>query len=377
MNMTAPIIMHWLLILCVCYSSVSPAKRKYEDASDQGQHAKRQKKDHKVQLSKNMDLFECVENNDTQGLLLALQKVAEINSRHHEMGVCPIHVAAETGVIDSLQLLIDNGAKLNTLDGEKKTALHYAAEFENVECVKALLESGARVNLRDHKSLTPLHLIVRGDGWRQVEHSDQKHECVKLLIAHKATINTKNPFNHTPLHWATLCRDAKTIDLLLKNGAEWDVEDDFGHAPLGHLHQQALNRSSPAGCIKSLKVFMAFIASKIDLASFLNEQDNQGRSVLHQAIVARHPDCVELLVMFGANYNAKDIEGKTPIDLASEIGWYNIPVMPNIEQVIKEGLKRRKLLQKALIGTLDSIITMWPSNNLSEIVCEYAGLPIE
>lgn len=46
----------------------------------------------------------------------------------------------------------------------------------------------------------------------------------------------------------------------------------------------------------------------------VNQKDGLGKTPLHMAIYFTEPEYVKLLIAAGANLNAKDNHGKTPLD---------------------------------------------------------------
>jgi ankyrin repeat protein len=64
-------------------------------------------------------------------------------------GNTPLHLAADRGHLEVCRLLLDWGAKLDTMCGMKDTALHHAARFGHLPVVKLLVERGANVRLKN------------------------------------------------------------------------------------------------------------------------------------------------------------------------------------------------------------------------------------
>lgn len=57
--------------------------------------------------------------------------------------------AAQLGLVDIVECLIDGGADINAIGGEYKTALGAAVSVSDAEMTRALLERGADVQLLD------------------------------------------------------------------------------------------------------------------------------------------------------------------------------------------------------------------------------------
>jgi len=73
-----------------------------------------------------------------------------------------------------LSALIDSGAHISSLDGNRQTPLHIAAEHNHLFAAQLLLKAGAKVMPRDNDGKTPLDLAESG-------------EMIKLLKSHGAT----------------------------------------------------------------------------------------------------------------------------------------------------------------------------------------------
>jgi ankyrin repeat protein len=79
--------------------------------------------------------------------------------------MAPIHLAAESGYTDLVELFLDYGVDVNlTTRGKNRvTPLHIAAAKGRADVVELLLKSGAQVNARDAKGETPLHWAVAAE----------------------------------------------------------------------------------------------------------------------------------------------------------------------------------------------------------------------
>ena len=55
-------------------------------------------------------------------------------------------------------MLIENGAKLDEIDLDGRTALHYACEYGKVRCIPILLKNKCSITVRDHAKKSPLDL---------------------------------------------------------------------------------------------------------------------------------------------------------------------------------------------------------------------------
>ena len=119
-----------------------------------------------------------------------------------------------------LKKLIRKAKDINETDQDGRNALMYAlADGLDFECIQLLIDCGADVNSVDKQQWTPLHIAA----------SYQNLEAVKLLIQQGAQIEVKNAFGNTPL---LECVGKEVhmdiVRLLLEHGADPDMKNNAG-----------------------------------------------------------------------------------------------------------------------------------------------------
>lgn len=104
---------------------------------------------------------------------------------------------------------------------EAGTALQLAAAVGLTEAIEAQVKRGADVNERDG-DLTPLH------------HAVQSHvpSAVAVLLRLGADVNVESREGATPLHHAAELWNPQIAELLLRHGANPSATDEFGETPL-------------------------------------------------------------------------------------------------------------------------------------------------
>ncbi|CAG0904238.1 unnamed protein product [Cyprideis torosa] len=191
-----------------------------------------------------------------------------------------------------VKVLLAHGADPNSVATPyERTPLHLAATQETA---RLLLEYKAKVDVKDSDGCTPLlHATVNG-----------RHSVVELLLAHGADPNITNREEETsPLHQA---KSAETAELLIANGAVVNAKDGDGDTPLVLATEN--NRHS---------VVEVLLANRADP----NIANRYGTSPLHRA---KSAETAELLIAKGAEVNAMDEDGDTPLFAATENNRHSV-----------------------------------------------------
>ncbi|XP_057691486.1 inversin isoform X1 [Corythoichthys intestinalis] len=191
--------------------------------------------------------------------MLALTPHIDINMAD-KYGGTALHAAALSGHVNTVQLLLDRGAMVDSLDVMKHTPLFRACEMGHRDVILTLIKGSARVDLVDV------------DG-------------------------------HTALHWAALGGNAEVCQILMENGISPNVQDQAGRTPL--------QCAAYGGYITCMAVLMEKHADP-------NIQDKEGRTALHWSCNNGYLDAVKLLLGYSAfpNHMEHTEERYTPLDYA-------------------------------------------------------------
>jgi ankyrin repeat protein len=240
----------------------------------------------------------------------------------------PLILAARSGNIDALKLLIQKGSSINSKDKKGATSLFESCRWSS-DCTEYLISHGAEVNVRDMYGYTPLH-------WAAMFANPKS---IKLLLEHGVTIDAKDKKGNTALHYAVqCCCDSKcghneVINILLSYGANVDIKNNdndtpeqvaiiYGRGDFGKLiRTYSRNKldifiAAAEGYVDNLKLFLQHTPS------ITNNRDKHGYTPLHVAAMAGNADCVRILLDAGADVQARDANGQTPIEctLKSDFG---------------------------------------------------------
>jgi len=132
-----------------------------------------------------------------------------------------LHVPASKGDLAAVKRAISKGTKVDKKDIAGQTALMYAAETGNLEIVKYLVEQGANINAVSGRKGRGTPLIYAAAA--------NKVEIVEYLLKNGGDINATTPYqNETALIWAVASGHEKIVKLLLENGADKNITNRGG-----------------------------------------------------------------------------------------------------------------------------------------------------
>lgn len=92
------------------------------------------------------DIFKAAWTGNVQSVRAELAAGADPNAFHK--GQNALMLACEKGHRDVLELLLNNGTKINAVDTYNRTALYLATQFGHLACVSFLLQRGASTEVR-------------------------------------------------------------------------------------------------------------------------------------------------------------------------------------------------------------------------------------
>lgn len=267
--------------------------------------------------------------NETINVLL--NNKAKINICDNE-GTSPLYIACQERYESTVELLLLNGADTNLLDRNKTSPLYVACQegYENI--VKLLLDYEADINLVDEEGVGPLFIACQ-EGYDNI---------VRLLLNKEADINLCDKENTSPLFVACQEGHDRIIELLLDKGANIDLPDKDGTSPLFIASQEGhestvnllLSRGANINLLDQDGTSPLFIACKrgyntivlllLQNSANVNLCDENGTSPLHIACKKGHENTVQILLDNKANINNCNKDGVSPLHLAFKKGHDNI-----------------------------------------------------
>ncbi len=216
-------------------------------------------------------------------------------------GLLPWMETALFGTAQELKARLDAGLDANAQTPEGTSLLMMAAT--DAEKVKLLINRGADVRAKAKTGFTALMIASAYLG---------NSESVRLLLEHGAEVNPGKEvlFNASPLFYASMTGDRETLALLLSRGAD----PNRSMTVLGAFPTPPL---IAAVSIDNVATVKALLAGGADV----RQKDPDSMTALHWAVVAHHPGVANALMEAGADVNALDRFGYTPLLYAATIDF--------------------------------------------------------
>ena len=103
------------------------------------------------------NVWKAASRGDVAALERHVAEGAPVDVPDPALGTTPLGWTALHGHVDAAEWLLDNGAGVNTLNGDGSTALHSAAFMGRAEVVRLMLERGADPHARHPNGALPIH----------------------------------------------------------------------------------------------------------------------------------------------------------------------------------------------------------------------------
>ena len=285
-----------------------------------------------VQVGANM---QALNSNGESALLLAARLDSTLAARNllqfgtsiaesDSDGNTPLSIALKRGNGELCCELVSCGAKVDDTISFF-TCLSNAVKAGDAHLLGRLLTIGASINERDENGSSALHVAL-----------NSKHpEMVDWIVEHGGKVYVADKLGRTPLHIAA-AKDCTSIAAkLLEAGASTVARDNEGNSPFS----VALNRGNGELCCElvsygakvddTISFFNCvsnavkagdahLVARLITIDASLNEQDENGSSALHLALIYGRVEIAEWIIEHGGDVSLANASGTTPLHLLAK-----------------------------------------------------------
>ena len=215
-------------------------------------------------------------------------------------GQTPLHVASLEGSTRSVDILLAHGANPNTVDGRSQTPLHLALHESHDVLADHLIRAGSNVNAKTRDGVTPLMIVCR----RLVGMTSE----IERWLAENAAQTCGNKDSNGIINNKKLELKIEAQHSLRHITEDNMREEKILGNPNGYLQPRPLSSdiSSDDDLVPTLHLLVRSAANVDDV-------DEQGRSMLHMAVIGAHFALVDFLISKRANVNIQDSSGQTPL----------------------------------------------------------------
>ncbi|KAJ6020436.1 hypothetical protein N7540_005940 [Penicillium herquei] len=304
----------------------------------------------------------------------------------------PLAVAASSAQLDSVQVLMENGASVKTIDGNGESeALLRASAAGHANIVRCLLEKGARidgstsrgrtalsqaisyqqdtmvtlllskrasVNMRDEELCTYLHLALADELDADVKGSKQL-AIVKALLEHGAgkIVNAFNAQQETPLFLAITRGASETARLLLEKWGDQNLlaNDKRNTSALQHAVQR-----------QSKSMVLMLLKNK----AHPNERNGNEETPLFDAVKMNNIEIAQLLLQHGAYLDAQDKSGDTVLFFAVRERFFSM-----VSFLLSKGADPNLKNQQGISATHDAVMDDFTSTALIRLLLQNGADP--
>ena len=232
-------------------------------------------------------------------------------------------------------------------DTDGNTIVHYCVRMKNEGAVRECIKKGIGISTQNKAGKTPLDIALENSGDEKsvaiaadlimagAETNDIQFSYFQTAVSER-NLNYRFGDGQTPLHIAAIKNHKSIARYLLVNGADTSAQDITGATPLHEavrygdidIAKALLENGADANAEDNLgktpvmliipdreqdAMYRLLIAYKADVA----KKDAYGDTVLHTATMASlSPAVLELLVAGGADVNARNKDGVSPLLIA-------------------------------------------------------------
>jgi ankyrin repeat protein len=219
----------------------------------------------------------------------------------------PLYFASLGGFYDLAEHLVGkHPEQINARGGKMVTPLVAALHKKHFRIAELLHRHGADLDVRGESNHTLLHIAcITGIP-----------DVIQWLLNHGADVNTLSNMPWAPIDLAISRGHLQEVRMLIEYNANINIETEFGEGPL-HVAASRADINDQVGILQLL----------LDHGANPNARDDDGSTPLHHCSwwqkggyspTQGSVEGARLLLKYGAIIDAEDKEGRTPLQIALE-----------------------------------------------------------
>ena len=251
-----------------------------------------------------------------------------------ENGKTTLQKEVENQNFANIEFLINCGADVNICDEFEKNIIHreILKGYSNYKMIDFLISHGADIDARDFDERNVVDDIVEIlaviKGFKKatpyllsIIKNDEKYDfLLKKVLTYRPNIETQRLDGTNILFDMVLYNDFETLKIIINYGINLNLKDKRGYTPLMHMVEEGLKIIDK----KEKELFVERLIYFLKYRVNVDIQDNDGRTVIHKAVIANNLIVVEKLLTKKTDLSIRDVHGRTALHHTQWYGNYKI-----------------------------------------------------
>ena len=251
-----------------------------------------------------------------------------------ESGKTILQKAVENKNFTNAEFLLNCGADVNICDEFEKNIVHkeILKGYSNYKMIDFLVSHGANIDARDldEKSIVDdiVEIIAIVKGFKkpntffsnEIKYDEKYDILLKKVLTYKPNIELQRLDGTNILFDMVLYNDFETLKTIINYGINLNIKDKRGYTPLMYMVEEGLKISDKKEKDSFIERLIYFLKYRVNI----DAQDNDGRTVIHKAVIANDLVVLEKLLTKKADLSIKDIHGRTALHHTQWHGNYKI-----------------------------------------------------
>ena len=251
-----------------------------------------------------------------------------------ESGKTTLQKAVENKNFTNAEFLLNCGADVNICDEFEKNIVHkeILKGYSNYKMIDFLVSHGANIDARDldEKGIVDdiIEIIAIIKGFKkpntffsnEIKYDEKYDILLKKVLTYRPNIERQRLDGTNILFDMVMYNDFETLKTIINYGINLNLKDKRGYTPLMHMVEEGLKIIDK----KEKELFVERLIYFLKYRVNVDIQDNDGRTVIHKAVIANNLIVVEKLLTKKADLSIRDVHGRTALHHTQWYGNYKI-----------------------------------------------------